>query len=434
MTVHASKSTPHLGLRSIALPFGVDAQTVLLPASAEVVGPTDSLGRCTEAHSTADSGQETLRAVEAGLAVLDSDGSLSRSRRIAICVTDGTRPTPVELMLSVLLRNLVRRCLAQAELTCVMATGLHRPTGLDRLVAGVAEAGLTGRVNVVAHDAHADDLVEVGTTHIGTPVLINAAVARADVILCVGVITAHAEAGYSGGAKCVVPGVAGAKTITALHDQALQPLELRGELRGNPFRAFLEEAAGLLGRVHVLNAVLHPCGQVARAELGPAVPAHRRASAWFASRYGVALPPSPDVLILGAGGAPSDSSLYLAEGKAWRTGLDLISPGTVLVLVAACRLGVGGADFLAALTGADCSEHAARKARFLRTLIAGVRASYLVHSGIPREVVATLPVTADTVGAQEAVDLALKASAGRRVVALPNPNFVVWTAQPGRTQ
>ncbi|WP_250404506.1 lactate racemase domain-containing protein [Streptomyces cellostaticus] len=433
MTVLSPVRKPSPGTCSVALPFGAGAQTVLLPASTEVVGPSDSLGRCTEGHTAADSSKEVQRAVEPGLTALDSDGRLRRARRIAVCVTDGTRPTPVELMLPVLLRALLRACPELVELTCVMATGLHQPVGLERLVAGVARAGLTGRVGVLAHDAHADDLVEVGTTSSGTPVLINATVARADVVLCVGVITAHAEAGYSGGAKCVVPGVAGAKTIAALHDHARQPLELRGELRCNPFRAFLEEAAGLLGSVHVLNAVLHACGQVARAELGPPVSAHRQACAWFATRYGVALPQNADVLILGAGGAPTDSSLYLAEGKAWRTGLDLIGAGTAVVLVAACEQGVGGADFAAALTGADCSEHAERKARFLRSLITGARASYLVHSGLPCDVVATLGVTGATSSAQEAVDRALAAAPASHVVAVPNPNFVVWTAQPDQT-
>ncbi|MFF1442753.1 lactate racemase domain-containing protein [Streptomyces sp. NPDC058295] len=417
----------------MALPFGAGAQTVVLPSSAEVVGPTDSLGRCSEGHSAAGSVRETQRAVETGLADLDRAGRLARARRIAVCVTDGTRPTPVELMLPVLLRALVLACPGSADITCVMATGLHRPIGLERLMAGVAEAGLTGRVTVVAHDAHADDLVEVGTTNNGTPVLINRVVAGADVVLCVGVITAHAEAGYSGGAKCVVPGVAGAKTIAALHDHARHPLELRGQLRDNPFRAFLEEAAGLLGCVQVLNAVLHPCGQVARAELGPPVAAHRRACAWFAQRYGVTRPARPDVLVLGAGGAPSDSSLYLAEGKAWRTGLDLLGPDTTVVLVAACGHGVGGGDFAAALTGADCSEHAERKARFLRSLVSGARAAYLVHAGLPGEVVSALGVTDDTGSAQQALDTALGTSHGDRVVVLANPNFVVWTAAADRT-
>ncbi|MFB7785212.1 lactate racemase domain-containing protein [Streptomyces vinaceus] len=408
----------------MTLPFGAGCQQVFVPAGTRVIGPSDSLGRCTEGHSALQAEASVHAALDRGLPGLA--GRMATARRIALCVTDGTRPTPVEQLLTPLLARLTAMVAADVRIDCVMATGLHESIGLERLERTVALAGAADRVQVTAHNAWATDLRQVGTAGAGVPVWINPLVAAADVVICVGVITAHPEAGYSGGAKCVVPGVAGATTIKALHEHAQKPLELRGELRANPFRSFLEEAAALLGDVHVLNAVLHPCGDVAQAVLGPAVAAHREAAAGFEWRYGTRRPESPDVLVIAAGGAPADSSLYLAEGKAWRVGLDLVGPDTRVVLVGECSDGVGGADFEAALMHGDGSEHSSRKAWFLRELVGRARHTYLVHRGLPSEIVRAIGVTAGAATVQEALAHCSIRPADRLVV-VPNPNFVVWT-------
>ncbi len=408
----------------VALPYGLGEQQVHLPPGSVVIGPTESLGRCRQAdrHRAEDSSRIVAEAVERAMSRLT--GRLRYANHIALCVSDGTRATPHEVVLPPLLHAL-RRHAPDARLACVIATGRHRPRGVAPVRGAVAGCGMP-EVPVLVHDPDAGDLVRVGTAGNGVPVLLNAAVADADLVICVGTVTPHAEAGFSGGAKAVVPGVAGNETISALHALADQPLELYGQLAGNPFRAFLEEATELIGDVWACNVGLHPCGAVAVAEFGPSTEVHRSVAGWFAGQFAQPVPAAADVLVLGAGGHPYDLDLYQAEGKAWRIGLGVLNARAV-VLVAACPRGVGDRAFADALAGTPGRDpHAARKARFLTEALARTERRYLVSTGLDGPV-------ADALGArpapsvQQALDAAV-AQVGNRVVVLAHPPYTMWRA------
>ena len=148
------------------------------------------------------------------------DELLVRGRRVAIVVDDGTRATPTPMLLRLLLQRLSQLGVDERQISVVIAYGAHRRHD-DETTAALLGPDVVSRVQVVHHDAHDErNLVNVGTTKRGTPVSLNRVVVEADLRILTGSVKPHNQAGYTGGGKSIVPGVAGIDTILANHSSA----------------------------------------------------------------------------------------------------------------------------------------------------------------------------------------------------------------------
>jgi nickel-dependent lactate racemase len=282
------------------------------------------------------------------------------------------------------------------------------------------------------HDAYAHDLVEVGSVA-GQAVLVNRLVAAADCVLAVGTVAAHAEAGYSGGAKALIPGCAGAELIRSLHAIPTGPTEWRGALADNPFRGFLEAAAALIPNLLCLNVVLHPDGALAAATLDDPIAAHRRMSHEFASRYTYPRPAPADLVVVSGGGRPFDSDLHQAEGKAWRVAGDVIAEGAHLLLIGECPNGLGSPELRAALDGGSSRSlrHAQRKLAFLSAAVERCARVDVLHGEHPELAKLSRLGLRRTRSAQRSIDRGLAAlGPDATVLVIPSPPYVVWSSAP----
>ena len=274
-------------------------------------------------------------------------------QRVVIVASDLTRPCPSGRLLPPVLKELAATGIPDAAITVVMALGLHRPMTEAEMKAAV-DAEVYRRVRVVNHDP--TDCVRLGITSFGTPVEILRPLIEADVRICLGNLELHYFAGYSGGAKAVLPGCASRATINANHSLMVRPGARAGSLAGNPVRADLEEGAAMLDIDFILNVVVDGAShRIVGAVAGEVTAAHRCGCDLVAERSIVEIERPADIVLASTGGYPKDVNLYQAQ-KALDNAAYALRDGGVLVLAAECPEGLGNATFEDWLSGASPDE------------------------------------------------------------------------------
>ena len=195
----------------------------------------------------------------------------------------------------------------------------------------------------------------MGTTDKGTPVDITRSVAEADFRICLGNIEFHYFAGYSGGAKAIMPGVSTPAAIQANHRLMVSPDACAGKLEGNPIREDIEQAGDICGIDFIVNVVLDEHKEIVYAVAGDVTKAHRDGCAYLDKMYRKELPEKADIVIVSQGGAPKDANLYQTQ-KALDNAKHAVKKGGTIILIGACPEGLGSKTFEAWLTNAPTAH------------------------------------------------------------------------------
>ena len=270
---------------------------------------------------------------------------------IAIIVADSFRATGAHWFVPVLLDELGRAGCRDTDISFYFATGTHRPpTPEEQATILGPEVYERFRERLYNHDADDDaNLVRLGVTQRGTPVLLNRRVHESDRIIATGSVVLHYFGGFGGGHKTVVPGVAGRATIAHNHAMNLHPTEDRldpsvriGEIEGNPVAEDLREAVGMTHVDAILNTVMNQQGEIAGVFYGELAPAHAQACAFARSLYAIPIQERADLVIAAALGPRNFVQTHKALYNAWQA----MKPGGRIVLVAPCPEGLGGDQFV----------------------------------------------------------------------------------------
>jgi nickel-dependent lactate racemase len=269
-------------------------------------------------------------------------------QKIVIVTSDLTRPCPSERLLPPILEELAAAGIPDADVTVIVALGLHRPMSETELEAAVG-AEVYRRLRVINHDPN--DTVRLGVTSLGTPVEIYRPVVEADLRVCLGNLELHYFAGYSGGAKAILPGCASKATVTANHAMMVRPEAAAGRLEGNPVRDDLEEGVTMLGLKFILNVVVDARHRIVSAVAGDVTMAHRRGCEIVGGRGKVGIPELADIVLVSAGGYPKDLNLYQAQ-KALDNAAHAVRQSGILILAAECGEGFGNQTFESWMTNA----------------------------------------------------------------------------------
>lgn len=257
--------------------------------------------------------------------------------RIAIVTSDITRPMPTYAVMPELLDELYAAGAEPEKITLVFALGSHRKhTEEERHHL----AGDRAWREIRCVDGDVDDVVHLGTTRRGTPVDIVRQVAEADRRICLGNIEYHYFAGYSGGAKAIMPGVSTRAAIQSNHSRMVEEAAHAGKLGGNPVREDIEEAAAICGVDFILNVVLDEHKKIVKAVAGDVTQAHRAGCRFLDTMYRKDLPNRADIVIVSQGGAPKDLNLYQTQ-KALDNAKHAVKKGGIVILVGSCREGLG---------------------------------------------------------------------------------------------
>ncbi len=275
-----------------------------------------------------------------------------KGQKVVIVTSDLTRPCPSDRLLPLVLDDLAAAGVPDTHVAVVMALGLHRPMTKAEMQTAVGTV-VYDRVSVSNHDPA--DCVRLGVTSAGTPVEIFRPVVEADFRICLGNLELHYFAGYSGGAKAILPGCSSGATLNANHAMMVRPEAAAGRLVGNPVRADLEEGVAMLGADFILNVVVDSQHRVVAAVAGELIAAHRRGCELVAERGIVPIDRRADIVLVSAGGHPKDVNLYQAQ-KALDNAAYAVRDGGVLILVAECTEGLGNRTFEAWMTEANSPE------------------------------------------------------------------------------
>lgn len=271
---------------------------------------------------------------------------------VAIVTSDVTRPMPTWKVLPALLDELCAGGVRREDITLVFALGSHRGHTEEekrRL------AGERAWEEIACVDLDPADCVHIGVTSRGTPVDIDRRVAEADRRVCLGNIEYHYFAGYSGGAKAIMPGVSTRAAIQTNHSRMVQPAAHAGKLEGNPVREDIEEAAAMVGVDFILNVVLDARKEIIHAAAGDVTAAHRAGCAFLDALYQVPIPRRADIVLVSQGGAPKDLNLYQTQ-KALDNAKHAVRPGGVIVLMGSCAEGLGEKTFEEWMTSAPTAR------------------------------------------------------------------------------
>jgi nickel-dependent lactate racemase len=261
-------------------------------------------------------------------------------RRAAIAIDDITRPTRTAPILAAVVARLTAAGMPDDAITIVIATGAHRAATADDIRLKVGE--LAGRVRVISHDPVAD-VADTGVQLANQPVRVNRAFLAADLRIGIGGVMAHPFAGFSGGGKVVLPGLADLDAVVRSHKYALMGFGGGLQLEGNRFRGDMERAVAQIGIDWTVNVVLNGRCETAALVAGDLTRAHRAAAA-RAQAIGATRPPDAplDGLLLNA--FPKDSELLQVEAALvpLRGGMSRwLRPGAPIVLLGACPDGLG---------------------------------------------------------------------------------------------
>jgi nickel-dependent lactate racemase len=281
----------------------------------------------------------------------------------------------------------------------------------------------------------------VGRTRPGRKVEFNRLAVEADRLILTGGVTVHSLAGFSGGPKSLLPGIASAAAIQANHGLAFDPAGrvragvAKGRTQGNPVAEEMARAASLIKVDLALNVVVGAAGRYLGAWAGPRdlVP---RAAARAAGEYLFhPAPPRSGLVLTSAGGWPRDAQLYQAV-KALDNAADLVGPGGTLIFLAQAESGAGPEEFVRCLELPDQAPLAARlRERFtvpgfiaLKVKALQARGRVILVSGLAADLVGRLGFTP---AASLAEALALAGRRPDQAYALPQAGLTVFTS-PGK--
>ena len=272
----------------------------------------------------------------------------ARARKAAIVVSDITRPCPSYRFLPALLDEL--GALAPEDVSILFALGGHRGAH-----ARGAACGWSGRRSprsgVRLVDLDAARCVPVGTTSRGTRLEVFEPYLDADLRICTGNIEYHYFAGFSGGAKAVVPGLCSYAAIRDNHSMMLAPTARAGIIDGNPVREDIDEAGGLIGVDFIFNVLLDEQKRIIRAVAGHYLEAHRAGAAAYDRRCDLRVPERRRRRHrLTRRHAPRTSTCTRRRRRS-TTSAGAVRDGGVIVLVARCGEGFGQKVFEEWMTG-----------------------------------------------------------------------------------
>jgi lactate racemase len=288
-----------------------------------------------ELHTTGVA--EVSRALSCPIASPPLHQIVKKGEKIAIITSDITRPMPSKIVLPILLEELYAGGIAKEDITIVFALGSHRKHTEEEMLYLVGEDVYK---SIKCIDSDVNDCIHLGRTSTGTPVSIFRTVVEADKRICLGNIEYHYFAGYSGGAKAILPGVSTRDAIQKNHSMMVLDEAKAGAIDTNPLRQDIDEVAKFLSIDFILNVVLDEKKNIIKAVAGHYLKAHRAGCQFLDNLYKVTIKAPADIVIVSPGGYPKDINLYQAQ-KALDNAKHAVREGGVIILVASCKEGLG---------------------------------------------------------------------------------------------
>jgi nickel-dependent lactate racemase len=277
---------------------------------------------------------------------------LRDARDILIIVNDATRPTPTSKIL-----NIIHDQIREVDVRFIIATGNHRRPTEDefRFIFGPLYEIYKDRIHV--HVASNDeDMIYLGKSKSGTLISINRLGLEAHKLVIIGSVEPHYFAGYTGGRKSFMPGIASYQSIEQNHRHALMPEARLLKLSGNPVHEDMVDALDFIRdkEIFSIQTVVDRERRIYAATAGDIHTSFEAAVEKTNEVYTVEVPEKADIVVSVAS-YPMDIDLYQSQ-KALETGKLVLNQDGILILVSKCRMGIGGETFMDLLTSVKTAD------------------------------------------------------------------------------
>ncbi len=279
---------------------------------------------------------------------LDMDSIAGKD--VLLIVSDVTRYTGAEQILPILRRRFLGHA---ARARVLFALGNHRKqTGSERR--GLVSDGVFEAIQCIDHDCFDEKgLASIGTTPTGLSVKVNSLLLEADLAIVTGAVSFHYLAGFGGGRKCIIPGVAGYQTILDTHKRVFNRTKpgkheraQTGVLEGNPMHEAIMEGIALVDRpLFLINTVFDDNKGLLNIFSGDMRRSHEAGCAWYNDHFSTTVAEKADVVVVSVGGYPKDID-FIQTHKALEHAKHAAKEGATIILLGQCADGIGNPYFM----------------------------------------------------------------------------------------
>lgn len=265
-------------------------------------------------------------------------------KRILLITSDHTRPMPRHITIPLLLQE-IRDHSPEADVRILVATGFHRAS-TEKELQEMFGPEVYGRETIIIHDSRdKGNMVYKGILPSGGELWLNGLIDWAELVIAEGFIEPHFFAGFSGGRKSILPGIAYEKTVMYNHNAAfIAHLKARtGQMEDNPLHRDMLYAARAANLAFILNVVLDKDKKIIAAFAGDPVKAHEEGCGFVRNMVTVKAQKA-DIVVSSNGGYPLDQNIYQVV-KGMSSAEACVNPGGVIIMIASCMDGHGGEGF-----------------------------------------------------------------------------------------
>lgn len=265
-----------------------------------------------------------------------------KPEKVVIVVNDITRPTPYQTILPPLLSELKLAGVESDKITFIVATGIHRPHSEEENISIFGQE-ICEKYIIKNHDCDSN-LKFIKKLSNGMELIINKDVAEADLLITTGLVGLHYFAGYSGGRKSILPGVASRSLIEANHKMMSDKRACLGNYTDNPVNEIMLEAAQAVGVDFIVNVVSEAKNTIAYCAAGDLHFAWLEAVIYCEKMNVIKIKEKADIVIASCGGYPKDINMYQAQKALDAASLAVKDNGSI-ILIAECSEGLGEETF-----------------------------------------------------------------------------------------
>jgi lactate racemase len=278
---------------------------------------------------------------------------LKDARDVLFIVNDPTRPTPTARII-----DMIQDDIAGQKVSFIVATGIHRAPTEEEYIQIFSEKYYRKYKDVIhSHDAKRDEMVYLGTSKNGTVMKVNRLGVDAHKIVIISSVEPHYFAGYTGGRKSFLPGIAAHETIEQNHKLALKQEACALKLKGNPVHEDMIDALSTVKKeIFTISTVLDKKHRIYAATAGDIYKSMEAAVSKAEEVFCAKIPQKADIVV-SVVKFPSDIDLYQAQ-KGIDNAKYALKEGGILLLVAKCRMGIGEESFVKLLSSASSPKDA----------------------------------------------------------------------------
>ena len=310
----------------------------------------------TESYKVDKTEQELVRdALENPINSLSLSVLCKDKKHVVVISSDHTRPVPSHITMPIILEE-IRKYNKDVKITILIATGMHRPTTHEELVNKYGEK-IVNEEEIVIHNAYDDkEMTFKGILPSGGELWVNKLVDECDFLMSEGFIEPHFFAGFSGGRKSVLPGIASKKTVLWNHNARFiaSKYSRAGNLKDNPIHRDMLFAAKQVNLQFILNVVINGEKKIIKAFAGDLEDAHAHGCN-LVKEIAQVEPIHSDIVITTNGGYPLDQNIYQTV-KGMTAGEACVNEGGVIIICSSCADGTGG-DFFYHLLADSTDAH-----------------------------------------------------------------------------